>query len=96
MADANGFVRVPISEQEPLVRAKNFDEVCLGYTEEEAVVEAARCLNCKNPRCVSGCPVNINIPGFVTALKDRDFAKSYRVFITSCCLRTCMSSGDTV
>ena len=83
MADANGFVRVPISEQEPLVRAKNFDEVCLGYTEEEAVVEAARCLNCKNPRCVSGCPVNINIPGFVTALKDRDFKKSYEILTES-------------
>jgi len=76
---APGFERVPIAEQEPLVRAKNFDEVCLGYTEEEAVVEAARCLNCKNPRCVNGCPVNINIPGFITAFKEKDFAGSYEI-----------------
>ena len=83
MADANGFVRVPISEQEPLVRAKNFDEVCLGYTEEEAVVEAARCLNCKNPRCVNGCPVQIDIPGFITALKERRFEESYEILTRS-------------
>ena len=50
--------RVPISEQDPKERAKNFEEVCLGYTEDEAVNEASRCLNCKNPRCVSGCPVS--------------------------------------
>ena len=80
---APGFERVPIAEQEPLVRAKNFDEVCLGYTEEEAVVEAARCLNCKNPRCVNGCPVNINIPGFITALKEKDFAGSYKILTQS-------------
>ena len=80
---APGFERVPIAEQEPLVRAKNFDEVCLGYTEEEAVVEAARCLNCKNPRCVQGCPVNINIPGFITALKEKDFAGSYKILTQS-------------
>ena len=80
---APGFERVPIAEQEPLVRAKNFDEVCLGYTEEEAVVEAARCLNCKNPRCVNGCPVNINIPGFITALKEKDFAGSYEILTQS-------------
>ena len=56
--------RVPVREQEPKVRATNFDEVCLGYNKEEAVAEASRCLQCKNPQCVKGCPVNINIPGF--------------------------------
>ncbi len=74
---APGFERVPISEQEPLVRAKNFEEVCLGYTEEEAVLEASRCLNCKNPRCVQGCPVNIDIPAFITAIKEQRFKDAY-------------------
>ena len=55
----------PMPSQEPLVRAKNFAEVALGYTEEIAVDEAARCLNCKNHPCVNGCPVGINIPGFI-------------------------------
>ena len=72
-----GFDRVPISEQEPLVRAKNFDEVCLGYTEEEAVLEASRCLTCKNPMCVKGCPVNVDIPGFIAALKDNGIPEAY-------------------
>ncbi|WP_314701588.1 NADPH-dependent glutamate synthase [Stomatobaculum longum] len=57
--------RVPIREQAPEERAHNFEEVCLGYTEEEARAEASRCLNCKNPRCVAGCPVSIDIPGFL-------------------------------
>ena len=83
---AEGMVRVPISEQEPLVRAKNFDEVCLGYTEEEAVLEAARCLNCKKPRCVEGCPVSINIPGFITALKEQNFKGAYDVISQSSAL----------
>ena len=65
--------KVPVREQEPLVRAKNFDEVCLGYNEEEAVAEAQRCLNCKNPRCVQGCPVSIDIPAFIQEVKNRDF-----------------------
>ena len=80
---APGFDRVPISEQDPKVRATNFEEVCLGYTDEEAALEAARCLNCKNPRCVNGCPVSINIPGFVTALKDGDLQKSYEILTES-------------
>ena len=58
--------RVPVREQEPKVRATNFDEVCLGYNKEEAVAEASRCLQCKNPQCVKGCPVNINSPGFIS------------------------------
>lgn len=70
---AVNFTKVPVREQEPKVRATNFEEVCLGYNEEEAVTEAQRCLNCKNPMCVKGCPVNINIPGFISHLKDSDF-----------------------
>lgn len=68
--------KIPVREQEPLVRAHNFDEVCLGYNEEEAVSEASRCLNCKNPRCVEGCPVNIDIPGFIRAVKEKDIQKA--------------------
>lgn len=65
--------KVPIQEQDPKVRSTNFDEVCLGYTEEEAVAEATRCLNCKNPLCVKGCPVSIDIPAFIQQVKARDF-----------------------
>lgn len=57
--------KVPVREQKPEIRATNFDEVCLGYNEEEAVNEASRCLNCKNPMCVSKCPVSIMIPEFI-------------------------------
>ena len=67
------FKRIPVREQEPKVRATNFEEVCLGYNEEEAVAEASRCLNCPKPRCVGGCPVGINIPGFIAKVKERDF-----------------------
>ena len=65
--------RIPVREQEASVRAKNFDEVCLGYDEERALDEASRCLGCKNPKCVSGCPVSIDIPGFISHVKDGDF-----------------------
>ena len=75
--------RVPIKEQEPLIRAKNFDEVCLGYNDEEAALEASRCLNCKNPQCVTGCPVNINIPGFISRLKENDIKGAYEVLTLS-------------
>ena len=68
--------RVPVREQDPKVRAANFDEVCLGYNEEEAVMEAERCINCKNPQCVTGCPVNINIPAFIEQIKLRDYNKA--------------------
>lgn len=64
--------KVPVREQDPQVRATNFEEVCLGYNEEEALAEASRCLNCKNPFCQKGCPVSINIPGFISALKGGD------------------------
>ena len=59
----------PMPTQEPSVRARNFDEVALGYTEEMAIDEALRCLNCKNMPCVSGCPVNIHIPAFIEKIK---------------------------
>lgn len=70
---AINFTKVPVREQDAKVRATNFEEVCLGYNEDEAVTEAQRCLNCKNPMCVKGCPVNINIPGFISHLKEKDF-----------------------
>ena len=66
----DGMKKVPVREQEPKVRATNFEEVCYGYNEEEAVAEASRCLNCKNARCVQGCPVNINIPAFIKEVKE--------------------------
>ena len=62
--------KVPVREQDPKVRATNFEEVCLGYNEEEALQEASRCLNCKNPLCQKGCPVSINIPAFIHELKS--------------------------
>ena len=65
--------RTPVTEQAPEVRAKNFEEVCLGYDEERAVKEANRCLGCKNPKCVEGCPVSIDIPGFIAEVKKGDF-----------------------
>ncbi|MBE6188183.1 MAG: NADPH-dependent glutamate synthase [Rikenellaceae bacterium] len=69
---ANKIPRVPVREQDPALRATNFDEVCLGYSLEEATLEASRCLNCKNPRCVAACPVGIQIPQFIEALKGGD------------------------
>ena len=57
--------RIPVREQEPKVRATNFQEVCLGYNLEEAQAEATRCLKCKNARCMTGCPVSIDIPSFI-------------------------------
>ena len=77
------LTRVPVREQEPKVRATNFEEVCLGYNEEEAVEEAQRCLHCKNAKCIQGCPVNINIPDFIGAVKERDFGKAYDVISES-------------
>ena len=64
--------RVPVREQEASVRATNFEEVCLGYNMEEAVAEAARCLTCKNPQCQKGCPVNIDIPGFIREIQEKN------------------------
>jgi glutamate synthase (NADPH/NADH) small chain len=69
----NSKVKTPMPEQDPNVRNKNFEQVALGYTEEMAVNEAQRCLHCKNRPCVSGCPVNVNIPDFIQAVANRDY-----------------------
>ncbi|MBR0483639.1 MAG: NADPH-dependent glutamate synthase, partial [Oscillospiraceae bacterium] len=75
--------KVPIPEQTPEVRAHNFEEVTLGYTEEMAVEEATRCLNCKNMPCVSGCPVNIRIPEFIKKITERNYEDAYQIIHTS-------------
>ncbi len=84
----------PIPTQEPAVRAKNFSEVAMGYSEEIAIDEALRCLNCKNMPCVSGCPVNIHIPEFISKIKDGDFEGAYQVInrsssLPAVCGRVC-------
>ena len=78
--------RVPVREQEPQVRAANFEEVCLGYNEEEAKAEAARCLNCKNAQCMKGCPVSINIPAFIAQVKEGNFEEAYHIISQSSAL----------
>ena len=84
MADV--LKKVPVREQDPQVRATNFDEVCLGYNKEEAMEEASRCLNCKNAKCVQGCPVSINIPGFIHEVKEGNFEEAYKVISESSAL----------
>jgi glutamate synthase (NADPH/NADH) small chain len=69
--------KVPIPEQDPNVRNKNFEEVSLGYTEEMAIEEAKRCLQCKHRPCVSGCPVNVPIPEFIHHVANGDFESAY-------------------
>ena len=78
--------KVPVREQDPKVRATNFDEVCLGYNQEEAMEEAARCLHCKNAKCVQGCPVNIDIPTFISEVKEGKFADAYQTISKSSAL----------
>ena len=78
--------RVPVREQEPKVRATNFEEVCLGYNKEEAMEEASRCLNCKNPRCVGKCPVNIEIPNFIAKVKEGNFEEAIKIISKSSAL----------
>ena len=73
----------PMPSQEPDVRNKNFDEVALGYTEEMAIDEAKRCLNCKNKPCISACPVCIDIPGFIQHVANEDFEGAYEVLSAS-------------
>ena len=70
--------RQPMPEQEPDVRAKNFEEVPFGYTPELAIKEAERCMQCKKPACVDGCPVEVDIPGFIKLIKEGEFTKSIR------------------
>ena len=86
--------KVPVREQDAKVRATNFEEVCLGYNKEEAVEEANRCLTCKNAKCVQGCPVNIDIPGFVKEVKEGNFEEAYKVIgksssLPAVCGRVC-------
>lgn len=80
------MVKVPVSEQDPKVRATNFEEVCLGYNKEEAMEEASRCLNCKNAQCIKGCPVSIQIPDFIAAVKEGDIEKAYELISESSAL----------
>ena len=79
----NVLEKVPVREQDPLVRATNFEEVCYGYNQEEAQTEAVRCLNCKKPKCVEGCPVSINIPKFIAELKEGNFEQAYQTISES-------------
>ena len=72
------LTRVPMREQDPEVRNHNFEEVNLGYNKEEAIIEASRCLNCKDPQCVQGCPVSAPIPQFIQLLKEGKFEESYK------------------
>ncbi len=78
--------KVPVREQDPKVRARNFEEVCLGYNEEEAREEATRCIKCKNPRCVAGCPVSINIPAFIKEVEDGNIEEASKVIALSSAL----------
>ncbi|MDR3133291.1 MAG: NADPH-dependent glutamate synthase [Prevotellaceae bacterium] len=91
---ANKIPRIEAQEQDPQVRRHNFDEVCLGYTAEEAALEATRCLQCKNPRCVSACPVNIRIPAFIAQVALKNFAEAARIIaadssLPAVCGRVC-------
>ena len=86
--------RVPVREQDPKVRAENFDEVTFGYTLEEAQREAERCLNCKNPLCMKGCPVEINIPAFIQKIKEGDILEAGKILtkytsLPAVCGRVC-------
>ena len=91
---ANKIPRVPVREQDPKVRATNFEEVCYGYNAEEAQLEASRCLNCKNPRCVGACPVSVKIPTFVSLVAEGKFAEAASVIaedssLPAICGRVC-------
>ena len=86
--------KVPVREQDPKVRATNFEEVCYGYNKEEAMEEAARCLTCKNAKCIKGCPVNIDIPGFIREVKEGNFEEAFKVIgqssaLPAVCGRVC-------
>ena len=91
---ANKIPRVPVREQDPQLRATNFEEVCYGYDAEEAMLEASRCLHCKNPRCVTACPVSVSIPEFIAALHDGDLPAAADIIardssLPSVCGRVC-------
>ena len=92
MADV--LKKVPVREQDPAVRAKNFEEVCYGYNKEEAMEEASRCINCKNAKSIEGCPVSINIPAFIHEVKEGNFEEAYKIIgkssaLPAVCGRVC-------
>lgn len=92
MADV--LKKVPVREQDPKERATNFEEVCLGYNAEEAMEEATRCINCKNAKCIQGCPVAINIPAFIKEVKEGNFEGAYKTIglssaLPAICGRVC-------
>lgn len=78
--------KVPVREQDAKERAANFEEVCLGYNKEEAMEEASRCINCKNAQCIKGCPVSINIPGFIEKVKEGNIEEAYQIISESSAL----------
>lgn len=80
------LTKVPVREQEAAARAKNFDEVCLGYNKEEAMDEATRCINCKNAQCIKGCPVAIDIPAFIEQVKLGNIEEAYQIISRSSAL----------
>ena len=91
---ANRIPRVPVREQDPKVRATNFEDVCYGYNKEEALLEASRCLNCKNPRCMTACPVGLQIPRFIAELAQGNIAGAAAVIaedssLPAVCGRVC-------
>ena len=79
----NVLEKVPVREQDPKVRATNFEEVCYGYNQEEAMAEASRCIGCKNAACVKGCPVSIDIPGFIGKVKEGNIEEAYKIISES-------------
>lgn len=90
----NKIPRVPVREQDPVVRGRNFEEVSYGYNEEEAVLEASRCLQCKNPLCVGGCPVMLKIPEFIREVENKNFEEAARIIsidssLPAVCGRVC-------
>ncbi len=84
MADV--LKKVPVREQDARVRAANFEEVCYGYNKEEAVEESQRCITCKNAKCVEGCPVSIDIPSFIAAVKEEKFEEAFQIISKSSAL----------
>ena len=91
---ANRIPRVPVREQDPKVRATNFEEVCYGYDVEEAMLEASRCLNCRNPRCVGACPVSVKIPSFISEVAAGNFSRAAEIIaedssLPAVCVRVC-------
>jgi len=86
--------KVPVREQDPKVRATNFEEVCYGYNFEESFEEASRCIQCKNPKCVGGCPVSIDIPGFIKEITNQNIEEAFKVIskyssLPAVCGRVC-------